>query len=105
MHCADRDMECFVSENSSKIQEMKDWAANEARREFPTPTPKTEVLARIKAMRTKVEIKLDSDWFCSVDHPKKQNFKNYVMDQIAFELLMCFDESVKNMIYRCAAGK
>ncbi len=101
MRLADDELEHLVSENFLGIQGIKNWAANEAKLEYPTPCPKTEVQARVKTMLAKVDAKLDTDWFQYIDHPKKKKFKEYVMAQVSFELIMCFDESVKKMVYSC----
>ena len=105
MRLADDELEHLVSENSLRIQDIKIWAANEAKLEYPTPCPKSDVPERVKAILVKVEAKLDADWFRFIDHPKKKFFKQYVIDQVSFELIMCFDESVKKLVYRCAAGQ
>ena len=76
MRLADDELEHLVSENSLRIQDMKIWAANEAKLEYPTPCPKSDVPERVKAILVKVEAKLDADWFLLLIIQKKSFSSN-----------------------------
>ncbi len=72
MH-SDPDIRLFIGENLVKIVELNRWAAREISQE---PLDKESVLA---ALLAKASVKVDSEWFGSLDHPKKDQLRHMVM--------------------------
>ncbi len=59
-----------------KIVELNKWAAREISQEsLDTETEET----RLAALLAKASVKVDSEWFGSVTHPKKDQLRDIVM--------------------------
>jgi hypothetical protein len=75
----DPEIESFLDENTDKIQELKKWAAVEISKE-PSDSESAEAkVAALSELRVKAITKVESEWFVSIDHPKKDRFKDIVM--------------------------
>ena len=65
----DPEIRLFLDENTMKIVALNKWAAREISQE---PSDGDTDTTRLAALLAKASVKVDSEWFGSVTHPKKE---------------------------------
>jgi hypothetical protein len=77
----DPEIRLFLDENTMKIVALNKWAAREISQE---PSDGDTDTTRLAALLAKARAKVDSEWFGSLNHPKKEELRDIVMLNIEF---------------------
>jgi hypothetical protein len=72
----DPELQKFLDENEGKILELRKWAAREITKER---MGREHDKAKLAGLCADASAKVDIEWFCSINHPKKEKFKDIVM--------------------------
>ena len=72
----DPEIEKFLDENEGKILALRKWAASELTKE---PMDREFEKTKLASLCVNASAKVDMEWFCSIDHPKKDKLKDMVM--------------------------